>query len=306
VSIKDYMAELKDPDRPLVSSGLARLSSLPSSELILFLGDWSYISTERRRDIVGRLVGLAEENTSLNFDDIFLACLNDADDAVKVSAIEGLWEYESRSLIEPLIGLLEGDCPESVRAAAATALGKFALMAELGELSSRDSDRLEKALVAVIDNRSDQPEVRRRAVEALAVFSTAEVSKVIREAYHSDDHKMRVSAIYAMGMNCAPEWLPILLEELDNPDAEMRFEAVVACGEMEEEEAVTRIVSLIDDPDSQVQLSAIVALGKIGGSEAENALRKCLERLDEHIREAAEEAIEELEHSVDPFSFKVE
>lgn len=306
MAIEDYLAELKDSDRPLVSSGLARLSSLSPNELILFLEAWSCMGAERRRDIVSRLVEQAEENASLNFDDVFLVCLTDTDDAVKVSAIEGLWEYESRSLIDTLIGLLEGDSHESVRAAAATALGKFTLLAELGELPSRDGDRLERALVAVIENRADQPEVRRRAVEAIAVFNTAEVSQVIREAYHSDDHKMRVSAVYAMGMNCAPEWLPILLEELGNPDAEMRFEAVVACGEMEEEEVVPRIVSLIDDPDPQVQLSAIAALGKIGGSEAEDALRKCMERTDEHIREAAEEAIEEIERSVDPFSFGVE
>lgn len=306
MAIEDYLTELKDAERPLVSSGLARLSNLSPKELILFLEAWSCIGTGRRRDIASRLVELAEENASLNFDDIFLACLNDADDAVKVSAMEGLWEYESRSLIEPLIRLLEGDGPESVRAAAATALGKFTLLAELGELPSRDADRLERALVAVIENRADRLEVRRRSVEAVAVFSTAQVSQIIREAYHSDDQKMRASAIYAMGMNCDPQWLPLLLEELDNPDAEMRFEAVAACAEMEEEEAVPRLVSLIDDPDPQVQLSAIAALGKIGGREAEDALRQCVESADEHIRDAAVQTIEEMEHSMDPFSFGVE
>jgi len=306
VPIEDYLEELKDADRPLVASALDRLSNLPPKEQVLFLEAWSHVGTERRRDIASRLVDLAEENTSLNFDDIFLACLNDADDSVKVSAIEGLWEYESRSLIEPLIGLLEGDGSESVRAAAATALGKFTLLAELGELPSRDGDRLESALIGVIQNEANQIEVRRRAVEAVAVFSTAEVSQIIREAYHSDDEMMRVSAVYAMGMNCDPQWLPILLDELSNPDAEMRFEAVVACGEIEDEEAVPHLVALTDDPDPQVQLSAIAALGKIGGSEAENALRRCLERTDEHVREAALEAVEEMERSEDPFSFMVE
>lgn len=306
MAIEDYLAELKDAGRPLASSGLDRLSNLPPGELVLFIEAWSRIDTERRRDIVGRLVELAEENTSLNFDDIFLTCLGDADAEVKVSAIEGLWEYESRSLIDPLIELLKGDSDESVRAAAATALGKFALMAELGELPPHDGARLERALVAVIGNRADRPEVRRRAVEAVAVFSNAEVNQIIQEAYNSDDHRMRVSALYAMGMSCDPRWLPILLEELGNPDAEMRFEAVVACGEMEDEGAVSRLVSLIDDPDTQVQMSAIAALGKIGGSEAEDALRRCLERTDEHIRDAAMEAVEELERSADPFLFEVD
>jgi HEAT repeat protein len=306
LSIEEYLSELRDEGKPLVSTRLSRLSDLSSNDLVLFIDAWSGMGGERRRDIIVKLVEQAEENASLNFDDVFLACLNDADELVRVSAIDGLWECENRSLIDPLIGLLQGDNQESVRAAAAMALGKFTLLAELGELPPGDSSKLQEALTEVIEDKAEKLGVRKRAVEAIAAFNTPEVTEIIQEAYRSDEAKMRVSAIYAMGMNCDPAWLPTLVSELSNPDAELRFEAVGACGEMGEEEVVPDIVSLLNDPDSQVQMSAIAALGKIGSSEAEAAIRRCLEHPDEHVRGVAEEAIEELEYSRDPLSFGIE
>lgn len=306
MSIEQYLSELRDEEQPLVSTRLSRLSDLSSNDLVSFIDAWPGIEQQRRRDIAAKLVEQAEENASLNFDDVFIACLNDPDESVRVSAIDGLWECENRSLIDSLIGLLRGDSQESVRAAAAAALGKFALLAELGELPPGDSDKLKEALTGVIDDGGEQLVVRRRAVEAVAAFSTPEVTEIIREAYGSAETKMRVSAIYAMGMNCDPVWLPTLVRELGNPDAELRFEAVVACGEMGEEEVVPDIVPLVDDPDPQVKICAIAALGQIGGKEAEAVLRRCMEHPDEHVRGLAEEAMEELELSRDPLSFGIE
>ena len=85
----------------------------------------------------------------------------------------------------------------------------------------------------------------------------------------------------------------------------MRYEAAEACGELGEEDAVPHLSRLIHDLDSQVSLSAIAALGKIGGSEAEDILRECLTHSDEHIRQAAGEALEELGFEKDPLSFRI-
>ena len=305
MSLERYLTELNDEGKPLVFSKLANLSTLSPEELRLFLEVWASMGVARQRQIASQLVALAEEKPSLNFDDIFRACLHDPDEIVRVRAIEGLWEYENRSLINPLITMLREDSKESVRAAAAMALGKFALLAELGKLRPDDGTKVERALVAVIDNQEEQLEVRRRAVEAIATLSLPKVTEIIQEAYQGNDAKMRVSAIYAMGMNSDPAWLPTLVKELGNPDAEMRFEAAVACGELGMEEAVPHLVKLIHDLDSQVQFSAIAALGQIGGSEAEAALRECLNHPDEHIRDAATDAIEMLGFYKEPFSFRI-
>jgi len=304
--LKRYLAELSHGDNPLVSSKLANLSALSQEELKLFLEAWAKMGVARRRQIVSKLLGLAEEDVKVNFDDIFRACLLDPDEVVRVKSIEGLWECENRSLIDPLITLLRQDSKESVRAAAAVALGRFAMLAELEKLRPEDGVKVQNALLSAIEDRREQLEVKRRAIEAIAPISLPKVEDIIHQAYKSGDSKMRASALYAMGRNGDPAWLAILVKELSSLDVEMRFEAAGACGELGDEEAVPHLVRLISDIDSQVKLSAIVALGQIGGSEAEEALRTCLGHPDEQVREAAEEALEELGLGKEPLSFRFE
>ncbi len=305
MSLESYFAEIGNSKKHLVVSKLANLSTLSSEELRLFMETWVKIDVDRQRQIVGHLVELAEENPNLNFDDIFIACLHDPDETVRIKSIDGLWECESCSLIDSFITLLREDSKESVRAAAAMALGKFAMLAELGKLRPEHRLKVERVLLAIIDDQEEDIEVVRRAIEAIAPISLPRVKEIIQQAYSSDDDNMRVSAIYAMGKNSDPAWLTTLLRELGSADTEMRYEAAEACGELGEEDAVPHLSRLIHDLDSQVSLSAIAALGKIGGSEAEDILRECLTHSDEHIRQAAGEALEELGFEKDPLSFRI-
>jgi len=272
--------------------------------MALFEQAWIVIELERRRQIMQRLVEFTEDNFELNFDSIFKYCLNDEDAEVRSKAIEGLWESEEASLINPLINLLEQDSSEKVQAAAATALGKFAMLAELDKLRSYHASQVRDALLAVISNESKPLEVRRRALEAAAPLSIPEVATAITEAYHSDNSKLRAGAIYAMGKNCSRSWLPILLKELDCAEDEVRYEAAVACGELGEEETVPYLIELTDDSDFNVQLAAIQALGKIGGEDAKERLNQCLSHSSKAIREVAEQALDELEAVEDPLSFR--
>jgi len=306
LSLERILAEISDESKPLAFRSLCDLSVLSAEELELFRGAWARIGIARQRQVMDKLVALAEENCRLDFDDIFRAGLNDPDDIVRVKSIEGLWECEDRSLIDPLITLFREDGKESVRGAAATALGRFAMLAELGKLRHEDREKVQEALLSAIDNPEEQLDVRRRAIEAISSLSLPTVKDIIRQSYGSENAKMRSSALYAMGRNCDPVWLSTLIKELASCDAEMRFEATVACGELGDDEAVPHLVRLISDSDSQVQISAIVALGHIGGSEAEEALRKCLEHPDEHIRDAAKESLEEVEQSGESFPLKFE
>lgn len=127
--IEETIAELGNNDKPLLNTRLTELSSLNSAELDFFKRSWPAIEPERRHQIMHRLVELADDNLELNFDNIFKYCLTDQDDTVRSKAIEGLWESEEPSIINPLINLLEQDSSEEVQAAAATALGKFAILA---------------------------------------------------------------------------------------------------------------------------------------------------------------------------------
>jgi HEAT repeat protein len=303
LSAEETIADLGDRAKPLLASRLVGLSNLSPDELKLLGEVWATIEPKRRRQIVYRLVELAEDSFELNFDDIFRYCLKDEDSEVKCKAIEGLWESEEPSLVNLLIELLERDSSADVQAMAASALGNFAMLAEQEKLRSCHKAKICQALFDIIDDQSRTIEVRRRALEAAAPLSLPEVSQAIRQAYQSHNHEFKVSAIYAMGRNCDPAWLPILLKELASADAEMRYEAVVACGEMGNEGAVATATRLVNDPDTDVQLAAIQALGKIGGTEAKNCLEECQYNSSEAVREAARQALTELETWENPLSF---
>ena len=303
MSFQEILTNLANSDLPLRNTSLAELTNLSSPELELLKQAWSTIEPERRRQIVYRLVEMASDNIEFNFDGIFKNCLKDQDADVRSEAIEGLWENEESSLIDPLINILKQDSSEKAQAAAATALSKFALLAEYGELSNDYSSRISHILLTVIGDENKHIEVRRRALEAIAPLSLPEVKRIIAEAHQSSNDRLRVSSIYAMGRSCDLSWLSILLDELTNTDDEIRYEAVGACGELEEEEAVPHLIRLIDDQDRDVQLATIQTLGKIGGTRAKECLQQCLGDPSEAIHQAAEQALMVLEKEEELFSF---
>lgn len=294
--------ELADPKKPLLTTSLAYLSHLKSSEIELFKQTWAKISSERQYQVLSRLLQLRDNNPELNFETIFGFCLQSPDDKIRLQAVTGLEGTEDTSFIAPLIHLLEGDRVEQIRVAASVVLSNFALLAELGKLSAAHGARIYSALVGVLEKEGESVELKRRALEAVAPFSSPQVKEFIDKAYHSNNAKLKASAIYAMGRHCDSEWLPTVIKELSNNEAEIRYEAAGACGELEAEEAVPHLISLLDDEEAQVQEAAIKALGEIGGEEAKEVLRHLLDDADERVREAAKAALSELLFWEEPLS----
>jgi HEAT repeat protein len=300
-NIKQSISDLANSEKPLSNSSLADLSNISPEELIFFNQSWSQIDIDRRRKAINRLLELAEENFELNFDSIFKSCLKDTDPEIRTKAIEGLWENEETTLITPFIKMLNEDNSETVQAAAAKALSKYAMLAELKKLGQFSSGRVSQALLAILSDKNKPVEVWRRALEAAAPLSLPEVKKAINEAYQSNDSRVRNSAIYAMGRNCNSEWLPILIKELANPEPDVRYEAAGSCGEICDEEAVPHLIKLSLDRDPDVQQAAILALGKIGGNKAKAFLVKCAKSADEIVSEAAEQALKQIDTEDDAF-----
>lgn len=274
---------------------LYSLSRMCEEEMQLLRRAWPEVSAERRRRIIGLLVELAEADFAVDFNAVFRFCLTDEDDEVRKAAVDGLWEDKDAALIEPLAGLLRDDPSARVRAAAATALGRFVLLGELGKLEADLQASAEEALMEAIHSASEELEVRRRAVESIAYSGQEGVQDIIEDAYYHEREEMHVSAIFAMGRSADPYWSDIVIAELSSPDPAMRYEAAHACGELEISDAVPYLPPLTRDLDREVQEAAIWALGHIGGSEAQRILEECHAEGDESLREAIEEALEYLE-----------
>ena len=304
MTLERYFEELVQGDEALHHSRLAGLSGLDSTEMEHLRHWWPTIPTDRRQEMMSRLVIMAEDDVDLDFDAVFRHSLEDEDQVVRERALSGLWECDDRTLIGSLITLLKEDPVERVRASAALSLGTFSTLAALGKLLPKDGEWIQELLIGVVEDDAESTEVRRRALESTAVFNTGKVPQLIQDAYHSDDETMCLSAVYAMGLTCDATWLSTIFSELNSKDPAMRYEAANACGELGEEEAVPYLITLLQDEDLQVQLASIRALGALGGRPATKALQRCLQDDEEAIQEAAEAALEQMEAEGTPFNFK--
>jgi HEAT repeat protein len=299
------LRELADRTKSLSNRLLANLSSPTRAESDAFAAYMRQTDAERRREILARMVQMSEANFSLDYVILFRACLNDPDAIVRRHAIEGLWEDETLSLVEPLIRLLASDPDVDVRAAAAASLGRFVFLGECEELDERRTARIRNALESAIDNAAEDPQVVRRAVEAIAYINDNRVRRIIDRAYASEDNSMRESAVFAMGRSADLFWADTVLSELSADSAAMRYEAARACGELQLKSAVGPLIKLGADPDREVQSMAAWALGQIGGKRARAALESWAASDDEALSQVANEAIQELEFSNQPLDLLV-
>ena len=304
MSLDRYLEELTEEEKPLRYGVMAALSGMSRGEMDKFSRVWSGLSSERRRQLLARLVEMAEENVDMDFNSIFMMCLDSTDPAIRETSIRGLWEFEDRRLIGPLLEILSMDVVCDVRSAAAVALGKFVVLAEEEKIPPQEGNRMKEALIGVLKNKEESTAVRRRALEAAAPFNTHVIQTFIRQNYESDDLQMHSSTLYAMGKTGDVKWLRYLLKELNSPSPALRFEAANACGDLGEEPAVSHLVPLLEDDDLQVQLAAIHALGQIGGVMATRALNRCARSEDAPLREAAREAMEYVDAFRNPLSFR--
>ena len=292
MSLDTCLIELEDEDAPLSYSNLIELSDLVSAEMPQFIRSWNQVSSERRAQVVERLVELAEENARLDFAIVLKLALADDDYDVQEKAIAGMWEGEDRTVIPLLLNILQSDAPPPVRASAAAALGKYALLAQEDKILPKDAQSVQESLMRSLQDESNTLEVRRRALEAVSPFNTPRIHEYIRWAYGSGEQTLKGSSIYAMGKTQEIAWLPAIIPELRSTDPSLRYEAVCACSELGEEDMVEHLIPLLEDDDTQVQMAAVSAMGNIGGTLAKRALRRCMRDADETLKEAVQEALD--------------
>ena len=79
--VKDIIKEMADTEKPLVNTHLADLSQLSGANVKEFAQVWKTIELKRRREIINRLTELSTDSVELNFDNVFINCLTDPDEA---------------------------------------------------------------------------------------------------------------------------------------------------------------------------------------------------------------------------------
>jgi hypothetical protein len=284
------LANLADTEAPLKGALIYRLSEPLPNEMAALQSVWPSISDERRSLLMARLAETSETSFEVDFSEVALFALQDTEATVRQHAIEALWENEQPGVMRQFVSLMLNDPDMAVRAAAATALGRFVLLGELEEMAGDIVLEAEEALVQICQQPNQDLEVHRRALESLAYSRRKEVIPFITQASEHENVKMQASALFAMGRNGDPRWIPNISSALQHDDPELRYEAARAAGEIGLTQAVPRLIQLAHSQDRDIKEIAIWSLGEIGGNEAQNAL---FEMADSETEPGLAEAIED-------------
>jgi HEAT repeat protein len=248
------------------------LSMLEPEDISRLRPVWDTLPASYRRRLMRALVEVSETNFELDYTVFARYGLEDSDPGVREAAIEVLWEDQSLDLMQELMRLAQNDVSREVRAAATSALGRFILAGELGDLPESETIKAQDAVIDILNDESEDLDVRRRALESIANCGHEIVEEAIDAAYNGDERRMQISAVFAMGRTCDDRWGDIVIHELDSQDSEMRYEAARAAGELELQEAIPHLSRLAFDDDVEIKDVAIWALGEIGGREATRIL----------------------------------
>ncbi len=273
------------------------LSGLLPHEIEQFAPVWAAFDVDYKHTVLTELLDSSETNFELEYTAVAHAALDDEDGAVRAAAVELLWHDETLTTMDRLLTLARADSDDSVRAAALSALGRFILLDEWGDLPEGSSSEARQLALYLFADETQSVDVRRRALEAVSNCTLDAVEPAIREAYHSDERLMRVSAVFAMGRTYDERWNTDVLRELKSDDAEMRYEATRAAGELELRGALSLLGTLAfnENEDAEIREIAIWSLGEIGGADAIRVLHKVMDEAEENdnsaLLEAAEEAL---------------
>ncbi len=282
---------------------LVGLSDLTSEEVNLVRKRWSDLPDETRIAVVRAVVEMSEDRADFHFGRLFRLALVDDAPEVRQLAIGGLWEDEGSDLPTLFGRLARGDQSEDVRAQAAQGLGRFAEMAESGKLDATATSSIRRTLFDMAADENESWNVRRRAIESAAVFSTEpRLNSLIQALYDEDELGLRATAVFAMGRTMSPRWLPTVINEFVSDDAEIRYEAARASGQFNDVDALPGLSELAKDEDLEVRLAAISSIGAIGGSGALRILRRLAEDAPESDVDAIDDALIEAAISADPLS----
>jgi HEAT repeat protein len=290
---------LRDGD--LSQTQVARLSDLSRENARTLMSAWESIPEGTRIDLVRRFDELSEERVELNFNRALRIALDDSSAVVRQLAVAGLWEDESRDVLDVLRRVLETDASPDVRAQAAASLERFSGRAADGSLDDRDAADLRDDLRRAAGDPESPYTVQRRALESLGPYAAdPEIASLISDAYDSGDHGLQCSALYAMGRSLNTRWLPAILMELESEEPEIRFEAARAAGLLGAADALPVLLEAARDDDAEVRHAAIGAIAQIGGRGAVRALERLAEDAGEADVELIESAIEEANILLDP------
>ncbi len=134
--------------------------------------------------------------------------------------------------------------------------------------------------------KSDNTDVRRRAVWALGEVSDIRAVEPLINALKDENRSIQVNVIDSLGKMGGLAVEP-LLQALKNDDRAIRLNAAKALRKLKDPEAVELLIAALEDESAYVRLNAAKALGSIKDPEAVIPLIEALEDGNVYVRKNA-------------------
>jgi HEAT repeat protein len=284
---------------------LAAFSDLSRENLRAVEMVWPTIDSATRHRLIAEAVDLADENVQYRFDRLCRLAVRDPDAEVRRLAVTGLWEDETRSLLEEMIDIARHDQSIDVRAAATALLGDALIRLQDDQSESDLVERIGDMVLKFAANDRETAIVRRRAVEAVGALKQDDCTReAILDAYQHGDATIEAGALVAMGRSLESRWRTIVRAALSSEDPEVRFEATRALGTIGTSDDVPNLSELTLEEDTDVRQAAIAALGEIGGPGAIRVLRNLSRQAHDGDEEAINDAVDAAQLGSDPLRFR--
>lgn len=301
VDFQFVLDALLSKDAPFPPTLLYELSSIQPEDITSLTAIWPEILLERRRALLEDLESLTEKDNLLDFDDIGRIALQDSDAQTCINAMRLLWQAEDKRLVPQFIKFLKTHSEESVRAAAACALGPYVYMGEIDKLPAKLLHEIEEELLTA--ERQDTSDlVRQRALESLGYSGRPEVPTMLQAAYDGEETAWLESALSGMGHSVDDKWESAVIKKLDHPDPGVQLAAIHAAGELMLERARGRLLDMIEKEifDEDLHTEVIWALSQIGGESVRTAFKTLIEMTaDTDETDLLEDALDNLSFSED-------
>ena len=187
-------------------------------------------------------------------------------ESVRVAAATALGKMGDPAAVDRLLEALANDRSALVRAAAAGAVGEL-----------RESRGGEPLVVALDD---PAPEVRQAAALALAQLKWGAAGSALARRLEVDrDGQVRELAAYALGEVGGTQWVaPLAWALVKDASSRVRLNAAEALGKVGAQGALDVLIAALADPDVHVRQAVVVALGRLGDARAVGPLEELLER----------------------------
>jgi HEAT repeat protein len=299
ISLDQVINALLDENKPLSPRYLYRFSDMSAEDLAQLKNNWQKIPLWRRQALMEDIEDLGESDYLLSFEALARFALKDADPKVRLNSVHTLWEYEERDLAIIFLEMLKTENSMEVRAALASALGRFVYLGDIEELDEALLHEIEDYLIGIVQG-DDDTLVRRCALESLGYSHRQEVNPLIEQAYNSKEKDWVGSALFAMGHSAGEAWGDSVLKMISSVVPIIRTEAARAAGALELSEAVEPLLEMLKDSDEEARMAAIWSLSQIGGE----GVRDSLEELQENVED--EDEIDFIESALDNLAFTEE